>query len=232
MFIHWGLYAVPAGEWKGQKIPGMGEWILFDAKIPFKEYEALQKKFNPTKFDADKWARIAKNAGMGYVVLTTKHIDGFCMFDSKLTDYDVMGTPFKRDVMKELSKAVRGQRHEDVYVLFRHGFSPSRLHAHRSRHHVVEASRAARRYQPLSGVPERPTPRAVDELRPHRRHLVRRLLRLLSGVHSRRRIDEDDARHPARPHRQQPSGHRRRISKLRNKAFPPRASPAATGKPA
>lgn len=108
MFIHWGLYAIPAGEWKGQKIPGLGEWIMTDAAIPVSEYQALQQQFNPMKFDAKRWAALARNAGMKYVVLTTKHIDGFCMFDSKLTDYDVMGTPFKRDVMKELTEAVRG----------------------------------------------------------------------------------------------------------------------------
>ena len=108
MFIHWGLYAVPAGEWKGQKIQGLGEWIMTDAAIPVEEYQALQQRFNPVKFDAKRWARLAKGAGMKYVVLTTKHIDGFCMFDSKLTDYDIMGTPFRRDVMKELAEAVRG----------------------------------------------------------------------------------------------------------------------------
>ena len=107
MFIHWGLYAVPAGEWKGKKIPGIGEWIQFNAKIPPAEYEPLQKQFNPVKFDARKWARIAKAAGIKYVVITTKHHDGFCLFDSKLTDWDVMGTPFKRDIMKELSDACR-----------------------------------------------------------------------------------------------------------------------------
>ena len=109
MFIHWGLYAVPAGEWKGEKIPGLGEWIMTDAKIPVEEYAPLKERFNPVKFDARAWARMAKDAGMKYVVLTSKHIDGFCMFDSRLTDYDIMSTPFKRDVAKELSAAVRGE---------------------------------------------------------------------------------------------------------------------------
>jgi alpha-L-fucosidase len=109
MFIHWGLYAIPAGEWKGRKIRGPGEWIQNNGEIPLEEYQTLQKEFNPVRFDAAKWARIARNAGMGYVVLTAKHIDGFCMYDSKLTDYDVMGTPFERDVMKELASAVRKQ---------------------------------------------------------------------------------------------------------------------------
>jgi alpha-L-fucosidase len=120
MFIHWGLYAIPAGEWKGKKIPGLGEWIMTDAKIPFDEYAPLRHQFNPVKFDAKRWARIAKEAGMKYVVLTSKHIDGFCMFDSKLTDYDIMSTPFGRDVMKELSEAVRG---EGLKMCFYHSVS-------------------------------------------------------------------------------------------------------------
>jgi alpha-L-fucosidase len=107
MFIHWGLYAVPAGQWKGQTVGGAGEWIQFSGKIPPAEYEPLQKQFNPVKFDARAWAGIAKRAGMKYVVITSKHHDGFCLFDSKLTDWDVTGTPFQRDIMKELSAACR-----------------------------------------------------------------------------------------------------------------------------
>jgi alpha-L-fucosidase len=108
MFIHWGLYAVPAGEWKGEKVPGIGEWIMQRAKIPVSEYEQLAKQFNPVKFDAEQWVQIAKNAGMKYIVITSKHHDGFCMWDTKYTDYDVVdATPFKRDILGELSKACR-----------------------------------------------------------------------------------------------------------------------------
>ncbi|MBN1420623.1 MAG: alpha-L-fucosidase [Planctomycetes bacterium] len=108
MFIHWGLYAIPAGEWEGRKIPGIGEWIMYNAHIPVAEYEPLAKRFNPVAFDADAWVRIAKDAGMKYIVITTKHHDGFCLFDSKLTTYDIMdATPFERDIMKELSDACR-----------------------------------------------------------------------------------------------------------------------------
>ncbi len=108
MFIHWGLYAIPAGEWKGERIPGIGEWIMFRAKIPVKEYEQLAKRFNPTKFDADAWVRLAKTAGMKYIVITAKHHDGFSMFDSKVTTYDIVdATPFKRDPMAELARACR-----------------------------------------------------------------------------------------------------------------------------
>ena len=117
MFIHWGLYAVPAGEWKGKPVPSIGEWIQFNAKIPPAEYEPLVKRFNPVKFDARKWARIAKGAGMRYMVITSKHHEGFCLFDSKLTDYDVASTPFKRDILKELSEACR---HEGVTMCWYH----------------------------------------------------------------------------------------------------------------
>ena len=108
MFIHWGLYAIPAGEWQAKRIPGIGEWIMERAKIPIPEYEKLAGQFNPVKFDADQWVQIAKNAGMKYIVITSKHHDGFCMWDSKVTDYDIMdATPFKRDVLKELSQACK-----------------------------------------------------------------------------------------------------------------------------
>lgn len=108
MFIHWGLYAIPAGEWKGKKIPGIGEWIMERADIPVSEYEKLAQQFNPIKFNADEWVRIAKNAGMKYIVITSKHHDGFCLWDSKYTDYDVVdATPFKRDVLQELAEACR-----------------------------------------------------------------------------------------------------------------------------
>jgi len=110
MFIHWGIYSVPAGEWKGKKIPGAGEWIMQQAKIPVSEYEQLAKQFNPVKFNADEWVQIAKDAGMKYIVITSKHHDGFCMWDSKVTDYDIAdATPFKRDVLKELALACKKQ---------------------------------------------------------------------------------------------------------------------------
>ncbi|MGE3108862.1 MAG: alpha-L-fucosidase [Phycisphaerales bacterium] len=106
MFIHWGLYAIPAGTWNGKDAPGIGEWIMDTMKVPPSEYEKLAAQFNPRKFDAERWVQLAKRAGMKYIVITTKHHDGFCLFDSKYTAYDVMdATPFKRDIMKELSDA-------------------------------------------------------------------------------------------------------------------------------
>jgi alpha-L-fucosidase len=110
MFIHWGLYAVPAGQWKGKKIPGIGEWIMERADIPVSEYEPLAQQFNPVKFNADEFVRIAKNAGMKYIVITSKHHDGFCLWDSEVTDYDIIdATPFNRDILKELSKSCKKQ---------------------------------------------------------------------------------------------------------------------------
>jgi alpha-L-fucosidase len=106
MFVHWGLYAVPAGEWKGKPVPGIGEWIMNRAKIPVPEYEQLAKQFNPVKFNADEWVSIAKNAGMKYIVITSKHHDGFAMYGSKVSPYNVVdATPFHRDPMKELAAA-------------------------------------------------------------------------------------------------------------------------------
>ncbi|MCX5670113.1 MAG: alpha-L-fucosidase [Planctomycetota bacterium] len=108
MFIHWGLYAVPAGVYQGKEIGGIGEWIMNNAKIPIPEYEKYAAAFNPVKFDAREWARVAKAAGMRYMVITSKHHDGFCMFDTKLTDYSIVkATPFKRDPMKDLAAACK-----------------------------------------------------------------------------------------------------------------------------
>src|SRR5262249_27347189 len=86
MFIHWGNYAVPAGEWEGQT--NYAEWFQLQTKMPNTEYEKFATKFNPTNFNAREWVRIAKNAGMKYIVITAKHHDGFCMYDSKLSDYN------------------------------------------------------------------------------------------------------------------------------------------------
>src|SRR5687767_3095086 len=108
LFIHWGLYAIPAGEWKGQRIPGLGEWIMNRAKIPVKEYEQLAPQFNPVKFDAEEIVRLAKNAGMKYIVITSKHHDGFAMYHSKASKFNIVdATPFKRDPLKELAEAAQ-----------------------------------------------------------------------------------------------------------------------------
>ena len=106
MFIHWGVYSVPAGVYEGKEIDGIGEWIMNTAKIPVDRYRAYAKEFNPVKFDAEKWVHIAKNAGMKYIVITSKHHDGFAMFDSKASDWNIVkATPFGRDPLAELAKA-------------------------------------------------------------------------------------------------------------------------------
>jgi alpha-L-fucosidase len=110
MFIHWGLYAVPAGVWKDRKIPGIGEWIMASANIPVAEYAPLAKQFNPVKFDAARWVSIAKNAGMKYIVITSKHHDGFSLWGSNVSDYDVEdSTPYGRDILAALTKECRRQ---------------------------------------------------------------------------------------------------------------------------
>ena len=115
MFIHWGLYSVLGGEWAGQDYgKEMGgasaEWIMHQADIPVEEYEKIAGDFNPVKFDAKEWVSLAKEAGMKYMVITAKHHDGFSMFDSKMTEYDIMdATPFKRDVVKELADECKRQ---------------------------------------------------------------------------------------------------------------------------
>ena len=106
MFIHWGLYAIPAGEWKGDYVRGIGEWIMFRKRIPVAEYEQLAKQFNPVKFNGDQWAQLAKDAGMRYMVITSKHHDGFAMFQSAASKYNIVdATPYGKDPMKALSAA-------------------------------------------------------------------------------------------------------------------------------
>ena len=106
LFIHWGLYAQPAGVWKGEEIPGISEWIMAHAKIPVKEYEKLAATFNPVKYDAEQWVKLAKQAGVKYIVITSKHHDGFAMFHSKASSYNIVdATPFGRDPLKELAEA-------------------------------------------------------------------------------------------------------------------------------
>ncbi len=113
MFIHWGLYAIPGGVWKGEKIhdlrpPHVAEWIMHAAEIPRAEYAELASSFNPTAFDAEEIVALAKQAGMKYLVITSKHHDGFALFDSKVSEYDVIdASPFKRDIIGELHTACR-----------------------------------------------------------------------------------------------------------------------------
>lgn len=107
MFIHWGVYSDLGGVWKGKPVKGYAEHIMRTAQIPLEVYKKeVVANFDPTEFDADEWVRICKDAGMKYMVITSKHHDGFAMFDSKITDYDIVDmTPFKRDPIAELKVA-------------------------------------------------------------------------------------------------------------------------------
>ena len=108
MFIHWGLYSDLAGEWQGQRTKSIGEWIMKHLDIPITEYEKIAESFNPVEFDADKWVELARNAGMKYIVITAKHHDGFAMYHSHCSKYNIVdATPFRRDPMQELAEACR-----------------------------------------------------------------------------------------------------------------------------
>jgi alpha-L-fucosidase len=108
MFIHWGIYSVPAGVYNEENIPGIGEWIMSTAKIPVEEYERFGRVFNPDKFNARQWVRIAKDAGMKYIIITSKHHDGFSMWDSKVSKYDIVDfSPYGKDVIKALADECR-----------------------------------------------------------------------------------------------------------------------------
>jgi len=113
MFIHWGLYAIPAGEWKGQRCLGLGEWLMNRCKVPVRDYEQLATRFNPVKYDPDAWVQLAQDAGMKYIVITSKHHDGFALFRSAVSKYNVAdATPYKKDILKQLADACakRGMR--------------------------------------------------------------------------------------------------------------------------
>jgi alpha-L-fucosidase len=110
MFIHWGVYSVPAGFYKDKPVAGIGEWIMNRGKIPVAEYQAFAKQFNPMKFNADQWVSIAKEAGMKYMVITSKHHDGFAMFHSQASKWNIFdATPFGRDPLAELAAACKKQ---------------------------------------------------------------------------------------------------------------------------
>jgi alpha-L-fucosidase len=108
MFIHWGVYSVPAGYYHDKPVAGIGEWIMNRGKIPMAEYQQFAKQFNPVKFDADAWVKTAKDAGMKYIVITSKHHDVFALFDTKASDWGIThASPFGRDPLQELAAACR-----------------------------------------------------------------------------------------------------------------------------
>ncbi|MFB3825419.1 MAG: alpha-L-fucosidase [Bryobacteraceae bacterium] len=110
MFIHWGLYSELGGQWKGRTHYGISEWIMFRARIPVAEYESVAARFNPVEFNAREWVRLAKAAGMRHIMITSKHHDGFAMFGSRVSRYNIVdATPFRRDAMKELAEACKAE---------------------------------------------------------------------------------------------------------------------------
>ncbi|MBK8974597.1 MAG: alpha-L-fucosidase [Planctomycetes bacterium] len=108
MFVHWGVYSVPAGVYDGRAIPGIGEWIMNRGRIPVAIYKEYATRFDPVNYDPDAWVRLALEAGMKYLVITSKHHDGFALFDSKVTDWDVVdATPYGKDLLAPLAEACR-----------------------------------------------------------------------------------------------------------------------------
>lgn len=147
MFIHWGLYSEAAGYWNGQPTHGAGEWIMTDMGIPRDQYATLASHFDPIQFDADRWAEAAHAAGMKYLVITSKHHEGFCMFKTRATDYNVVDdTPWRQDPLLALSKACR--RHGVkfcVYYSIMDWHSPEQAPAVSDPNHPV--------YNPTSFIP-------------------------------------------------------------------------------
>ncbi|MGD0340820.1 MAG: alpha-L-fucosidase [Bacteroidales bacterium] len=108
MFIHWGVYSLPAGTWDGRQIGGIGEWIMNRGKIPVADYQRMARQFNPVKYDPDAWVRMAKDAGMKYIVITSKHHDGFALFETKASKWNVVdATAYGKDLLKPLAEACR-----------------------------------------------------------------------------------------------------------------------------
>jgi alpha-L-fucosidase len=108
MFIHWGVYAIPAGTWDGRQIGGIGEWIMNRGKISVRDYQEMAKQFNPVKYDPDAWVKMAKDAGMKYIVITSKHHDGFALFKSEASKWNVVDhTVYGKDLLKPLAEACK-----------------------------------------------------------------------------------------------------------------------------
>jgi alpha-L-fucosidase len=116
MFIHWGVFAVPAGVWNGEKvhgragIPDYAEWIMYNKQIPLAEYQSLAKQFNPSKYNPAFWVKLAKDAGMKYIIITTKHHDGFAMFETKASSFNIINaSPYGKDIIRELANECKRQ---------------------------------------------------------------------------------------------------------------------------
>ncbi len=201
MFIHWGIYAIPA----------RGEWVRNQESISDEAYQPYFDTFDPIHYDPAIWARAARQAGMKYAVMTTKHHDGFCLFDSQHTDYKATNTPAKRDLTREYVDAFRAEGlkvgfyysvidwHHPDYPIAGDRFHPMRNHPDYKDHAGNMSRYADYLHAPGQG--------AADQLRQDRRHLVRLLLRRPErrGV-ARHRAGQDGARAPAGDHHRQPPG--------------------------
>lgn len=143
MFVHWGLYSVAAGEWDGTPVDGIGEWLQNFAKVPNSEYAKLADSFTMSQYDPEEWVLMAKNAGARYIVFTTKHHEGFCLYPSEVSDFDVEMTPYKGDPLKELVDACR--RH-DIRVGF--------YYSHRQDWHEEDAAVMKNEYDGHYGKPK------------------------------------------------------------------------------
>lgn len=152
MFVHWGLYSVAAGEWKGKQIDGIGEWIQNFAKIPNSEYEKLASGFTMANYRPEEWVKLAKNAGARYIIFTTKHHEGFCLYPSSVSDFDVERTPYKGDPLKELVEACR-----------KHGIKVGLYYSHRQDWHEEEAAVMEKEYDGHYGKPKSEVRPNVDK---------------------------------------------------------------------
>ena len=223
MFIHWGLYAIPGRRVEGhRRCPASASGSCTAAGFPSEEYAPLQKQFNPVKFDAEQWVRIAKEAGMKYIVITSKHHDGFCLFDSKLTDYDMTGTPYGKDLLKPLADACHK---EGIKICWYHSIMDW--------HHPDAKGDEFPKYVEHMRGPAQGT---ADQLRRHRRALVRRRVDRRVDRGAGRRTGEVPPRAAAEADRQQPrrqaEAGRPATSARPSSTSPPPACPAGTGKPA
>lgn len=116
-FIHWGVYAIPGGHWNGQAYGGAAEWIRAWKDMPNEDYDNLYKQFNPVNFHAGQWAKMAKHMGVKYMIITTKHHDGFCIWPSRYTGYTIQNTPYRKDILKEIIDAYNKEG-IDVHLYF------------------------------------------------------------------------------------------------------------------
>ena len=167
LFVHWGVYS----------LLGKGEWVMKNDKIPIAEYEKLPPRFNPDRSSTpSEWVKLAKAAGMKYITITSKHHDGFCMFDSKLTHYDIVdATPYGKDPMKELADACHKQ---GIKLFFYYSLLDWHHPDYFPRGRTGQAAGRAEKgdWKPVRGLLPGPGPRALHQLRRDRRHLVRRLV--------------------------------------------------------